>query len=271
MFVAREKKQGESNELTKIPLLGIKQTTVEQILRAMYSTSLTLSTHTVDDMLSAASFLRIPSVVVACGGFLGDLLCVKNCLRTLQVANLYNLNELLERCYSMACANFTRVSSQKEFLKLRYCELQTMLPRSDLSVPTELDAFNAVVRWMNADKATRTTYAARLMRHIRFPFIPEGDLVDQVESCDYVINVPEVAELVREAVRFHLLIYRRSILQGPRTIPRTTFKINAMIGCGGLSLKREGSLTDKVFYCDVNNGEWKLFTNLPEPRHHHGG
>uniref|UniRef100_F6YTZ8 BTB domain-containing protein n=1 Tax=Ciona intestinalis TaxID=7719 RepID=F6YTZ8_CIOIN len=271
MFVAREKKQGEiiNSELTKIPLLGIKPKTVDQILEAMYSTSITLSQHTVDDMLSAASFLRIPAVVAACGDFLAEMLCVKNCLRTLQVANLYSLNELLERCYSMACKNFMTVCHQKEFLKLRYCELQSLLPRQDLAVNTELNAFDAVVRWMDGDKPTRMTYAGRLMRHIRFPFIPESELVDHVEASDYVTNVPKVGDLVREAVRFHLLAHRRSIFQTARTIPRTTFKMNAIIGSGGLSLKRDGSLTDKIFYCDVTEGEWKHLANLPEPRHHH--
>ncbi|XP_078488543.1 uncharacterized protein LOC100186900 isoform X2 [Ciona intestinalis] len=271
MFVAREKKQGEitNSELTKIPLLGIKPKTVDQILEAMYSTSITLSQHTVDDMLSAASFLRIPAVVAACGDFLAEMLCVKNCLRTLQVANLYSLNDLLERCYSMACKNFMAVCHQKEFLKLRYCELQSLLPRQDLAVNTELNAFDAVVRWMDGDKPTRMTYAGRLMRHIRFPFIPESELVDHVEASDYVTNVPKVGDLVREAVRFHLLAHRRSIFQTARTVPRTTFKMNAIIGSGGLSLKRDGSLTDKIFYCDVTDGEWKHLANLPEPRHHH--
>lgn len=66
---------------------------------------------------------------------------------------MYNLEKLKESAYNVACANFPAISKQKDFTKLRYFELLSLLPRQDLAVNgSEILVFKAVVRWVEAER-----------------------------------------------------------------------------------------------------------------------
>lgn len=64
------------------------------------------------------------------------------------------------------------------------------------------------------------------MRYVRFPLISQHDLVDKVDGCPSLEGISEINELTREAIRYHLLPYRKSILQNSRTIPRSTYQVS---------------------------------------------
>lgn len=69
-----------------------------------------------------------------------------------QVANLYRLKDLLEKCYTMTCANFMNMCQDKAFLQLRYGEIQSLVMRSDLVADSETCIFKAIIRWIESDK-----------------------------------------------------------------------------------------------------------------------
>nr|XP_039274709.1 kelch-like protein 26 [Styela clava] len=268
LFVSREK-ASTVMDTSRIPLLGIKSEIVKKIIDAVYTAKIILNSATVGDVLSAAAYLRMPSIVDACQSYLSQHLSVDNCIKTIQVAHMYNLEALKERSYQIACLNFKTVCNHADFMKLRYYELLEMLPRQDLALDSEIQIFNAIIRWTDYERSTRLPYFARLMRHVRFPLMTESQLVDQVEGSSYVNENAEVGELVREAVRYHLLPYRRSILQTPRTKPRTTFSVEGIVASGGLPNREEGPSTTRVYYLVPDENIWRPLTIMPEARHHH--
>ena len=69
-----------------------------------------------------------------------------------QTANLYNLPSLYEETCAIACSNYVDISKQKTFLKLRYCELLSLLPRDDLVASNELFVFNSVLSWLATER-----------------------------------------------------------------------------------------------------------------------
>ena len=69
-----------------------------------------------------------------------------------QMAHLYKLEILKEKAFEIVCPNFQVVSKQKEFYKLRYFEILSLIPRQDIVVESEIDVFNAIVRWTDYDR-----------------------------------------------------------------------------------------------------------------------
>lgn len=67
------------------------------------------------------------------------------------------------------------------------------------------------------------------MKYVRFGVIAKIELVDNVESCDLVSECSALNEYVKEAMRYHLLPFRRSALQSPRTIPRSVFTVSQFV------------------------------------------
>ena len=65
---------------------------------------------------------------------------------------MYNLPDLFEDVAKVICSNFQRICKQKSFLKLRYGELLSILPRDDLFVSKEIVVFDATVAWLAAEK-----------------------------------------------------------------------------------------------------------------------
>ena len=56
-------------------------------------------------------------------------------------------------------------------------------------------------------------FSGELLQHVRFPLISPAALVDHVESVDYLEGVPECEALVKEALHYHCLPARQSLLQ----------------------------------------------------------
>lgn len=268
LFVSHEN-EAYSSDLSRIPLLGVGRGTINRLLEAIYNGKIRINPSTVGDVLSAASYLRMKGVLDAIEKYLCSLLSAENSLKTIQMAHVHSLWNLAEEAYKISCANFSTISKQKGFLKLRYSELISMLRRQDLVVDSEIEVFNAVTKWIEADRTSRRPYAGRIMRHIRFSLMNESQLIDNVEGSAIVSEVPEVREYVREAVRFHLLPYRRSICQNERCVPRTAIQVDAIVACGGLPGKEVGATTDSMFYYTAGSTKWIPFNKLPLPLHHH--
>lgn len=53
--------------------------------------------------------------------------------------------------------------------------------------------------------------------------------MDNVEVCSLVSECSEMSEYIKEAIRYHLLPFRRSVLQSGRTIPRSAYKVSLIV------------------------------------------
>ena len=74
-----------------------------------------------------------------------------------------------------------------------------------ISMATPLNAFN----FPNC----RLGYGGELLKEVRLPLMPASDIVDHVENTSYLMEVTECRQLVKEALHYHCLPSRQSVLQ----------------------------------------------------------
>jgi hypothetical protein len=70
-----------------------------------------------------------------------------------------------------------------------------------------------VLAWIDFDRPNRIHEAPLLMQQVHLPLLSTTDIVDHVETVDYLIKIPECQKLVQEALHYHCLPARQSILQ----------------------------------------------------------
>lgn len=82
-----------------------------------------------------------------------------------------------------------------------------------MAADDELDVFRSMLIWIDHERVERLEHAANLMTAIRLPLLPASVIVDSVESVEYLMNIPECQTLVKEALHYHCMPARQSVLQ----------------------------------------------------------
>ena len=93
---------------------------------------------------------------------------------------------LLDACEAFICANAKTLVMDEEFLHLPAHLLESLAQRDDLAI-TELNWFEAVLRWVEADRSGRAEAAlARITPHIRIPLLTVRDIMKLVKPSGIV-------------------------------------------------------------------------------------
>ncbi|XP_035699662.1 kelch-like protein 9 [Branchiostoma floridae] len=249
----------------EISLSGVQAKVADNVIQSMYTSKLNLSSTNVFDVLELADGLKYTVAVQACTKYLKENLNKENCLRTMSLAISYHLDDLKEDSGKFAAARFEEVKHTAGFMALEWFTLRDFIARDDLRATRELQVFQAVVAWLQKDKTKRQKWAVRLMENVRFPLMTPNEVVDSVESVGFLMSVPEFQDLVKEATHYHLTPLRQSILQSPRTNPRSSVRLPAVLGIGGT-----GNNGGSIMCFTPASGKWRTFTKMDTvPRHHH--
>ena len=90
----------------------------------------------------------------------------------------------------------------KHFMYLPLERLVMILTDENLTVPCELDAFCAVVAWIDFDRTERLCFAAKLLHcGVRLHCISPEVLITKVESIDWLFEIPECEYVLNDAIR----------------------------------------------------------------------
>ncbi|XP_071965605.1 kelch-like protein 9 [Antedon mediterranea] len=255
------------DELFEYSLHGIEYETLSVLLEFIYTTKLHVSFNNVEELLKAADYLKINLAIEICCHYLNDNLCRETCLKTLSlISNFENMPDIEEAACKVIATNFLFVTKSEDFNFLPYKSLLLLISRDDLIVDSELQVFEAVMSWINVDD-TRLKYALNLLENVRLPMIKPPDLVDHVEP--KILRFPLCEELLKEALHYHCLPLRQSILQSPRTAPRSMLKIPTVVAVGGHPRLANEPVCQTIHYFNSITQNWSALTEMIQPRHHH--
>ncbi|XP_078573493.1 kelch-like protein 15 [Branchiostoma floridae x Branchiostoma japonicum] len=197
------------------------------LLNFLYSGELTVSTESVYDVLLVANHLQIQSVMKLCYQFISQNmrdapLDLTNYAKAEKLADAYGLITLQEKVNSALSENFLELSTSDEFLQYTTAEqLVKLLKTNDLVSPSELQVYEAVVRWLMHDEQTRIPHTAEVLSHVRFALLDQNTLSGLLQTDIGAIEC--CRQLILEAMAYHS--YPSEMKQGidwPRSKPRTS-------------------------------------------------
>lgn len=199
--------------VSEIHLPGISSCVLESILECLYTGKIHFAESTIEDILSVASRLGFCLVMDICEDFLINHISKENALRYLDLSFRYGLDHLSDRALGFVADNFKLIAKHHDFLHLPVEQLISLLKRDDLNTRSEFEVFHKVLEWTAHKKNDRFGHIIDLMNTVRLPLLNPVTVMDQVETVDYLMEIPDIQSLVKEALHYHCIPARQTMLQ----------------------------------------------------------
>ncbi|XP_049684017.1 kelch-like protein 4 [Accipiter gentilis] len=241
----REAKQEE------IKMEGVDPDALKALVHYAYTGILELKEDTIESLLAAACLLQLSQVIEVCCNFLMKQLHPSNCLGIRSFGDAQGCTELLKVAHTYTMEHFTEVIKNQEFLLLPANEIAKLLSSDDINVPDEEAIFQALMMWVRHDLQNRQRDLGMLLSYIRLPLLPPQLLAD-LENSPMFADDLECQKLLMEAMKYHLLPERRSMMQSPRTKPRKS-TVGALYAVGGMDATKGTTTIEKY---DLRTNSW---------------
>ena len=168
----------ESNqEVIELKDESISSDALRIVMDSIYSGDLHVNEKNVLEILAAADYLQVTSVVQQCCDFLKReyiqlRLDLYNYCLLCTVADRHGLRDLQEAAEHKIASMFTDVCESEEFLaNISADQLVNLLSRDDLSAPSETFVFKSVMQWIKHKKEERMAVAAKVIGAVRLGLV----------------------------------------------------------------------------------------------------
>nr|CAB3260019.1 kelch-like protein 5 [Phallusia mammillata] len=239
----------EANQ-DEITLTDIDEEAFADLLKYMYTGKLEICEDNVERMVATANMLRLEDVVDAGCSFLMKQLHPSNCLGIRAFADTQSCHKLLNAAHEYTMDHFTEVTHNKEFLLLPINQVCDLLSSDDVNIPTEINMFEALLRWVKNCEGERRIYMPQLLSHIRLTYMDKEYVADVVQNNPLICDNLACEHQVIQALIHHMLPERRPCVQQPRK--STTGHLYAI---GGMDTSKVG------FTCATSIERYNARTN----------
>ncbi|NXU78896.1 KLHL1 protein, partial [Oreotrochilus melanogaster] len=222
----------------EIKMEGIDPNALWDLVQFAYTGCLELKEDTIENLLAAACLLQLPQVVEVCCHFLMKLLHPSNCLGIRAFADAQGCTELMKVAHNYTMVQFVLHSA-------RVICLSTEKHYSDFIISTVEACVHLVVRAKeNIEKQIALNYSPIPMPPLSIlPFL-QGKIKGEDDL--------ECQKLILEAMKYHLLPERRTLMQSPRTKPRKS-TVGTLYAVGGMDNNKGATTIEKY---DLRTNIW---------------
>ena len=141
-------------------LFSMKEASSEglrRILSAMYSSEVSISDESLEDVLSLANQFQMKGCLEAGEKFLCNSIAQNNCLRYLSLAEKYELSKVVNKCEEFIEDNFETISKTSEFNNICLDKLCQLMSDKKLRLPSgEIEVYRAAMRWLEYNCESQT-------------------------------------------------------------------------------------------------------------------
>ncbi|TRY83251.1 hypothetical protein DNTS_032517 [Danionella cerebrum] len=248
--------------LKRLELPTLSPLGLANVITFAYLGRVHMSLYTIGCTVSAASTLQIPQLLQMCMDFLMAELNTHTCVYIWNIGAAYGLMPVREAARKYILENFSQFSETSQFNQLTLEQITSFLQDDNLTLPSEVAAFQIAMKWLDFD-AKRQEHSAELLSHVRFETIPASELVSQIQPVPRMMLDPHCHRLLVDAMNYHLLPTQQNTLQSPRTKVRGSQ--NVLLTIGGRPSLTERALSREVLWRDHRDGtaSWRHLTQLP--------
>ncbi|XP_022374781.1 kelch-like protein 8 isoform X2 [Enhydra lutris kenyoni] len=211
---------------------------IEDLVKFVYSSRLTLTVDNVQPLLYAACILQVELVARACCEYMKLHFHPSNCLAVRAFAESHNRIDLMDMADQYACEHFTEVVECEDFVSVSPQHLHKLLSSSDLNIENEKQVYSAAIKWLLANPQHHSKWLDETLAQVRLPLLPVDFLMGVVAKEQIVKQNLKCRDLLDEARNYHLHLSSRAVPDfeySIRTTPRkrTAGKVYAVGGHDG--------------------------------------
>ncbi|XP_073434349.1 kelch-like protein 10 [Dendrobates tinctorius] len=245
---------------------GFSPEIIKLVLEYAYTWMVPINANNVENLFIAADYFNILGLLQLCSDFMINQLCPKNSIGIYKFTDHYYCPKLHQKAYAYILHNFENImKTSDEFLELSPTELKGLLEKDELNVKREEAAFEAIIKWINHNPASRQEYISVLLPEVRFAFMPTEYYGNNVKSNIYIRGNEMCQPILTNAFK----AMQNLNANGPSnlmSIPRLPYAI--LLAIGGWSV--DGPTNAMESY-DARADKWISLTCEEEsPRARHG-
>ncbi|XP_023123262.1 kelch-like protein 11 [Amphiprion ocellaris] len=177
--------------------------TVERVVQFMYTGQVRVTTANVHEVLELADRFLLGQLKTFCGEFLMKKLNLSNCVAVHSLAHMYTLDQLAQGAATTIRRNFHKVICNEEFYTLPFHLVRDWLSDSEITVDSEQELFDAIVKWVRQNTEEREKHFEELFRLLRLPQIAPTYLTRVVRKEPLVANNAACLQLLCDALEVH--------------------------------------------------------------------
>ncbi|XP_058833053.1 kelch-like protein 32 [Topomyia yanbarensis] len=247
------------SRLSEIDLCNISPLGIELLLEYIYTAKLALNLANIQEVLSAASYIQLESVVEACLNYLDQQLDLDNYIDVLIISEMYSLKRLNHKVYRFICHHLNVISKSAEFFRLSERQIELILAGDYPVTCTEIEVLGILLRWIQANcdvppdaASCQVNYRQLIRSNIRFMDISLQELYNLLCSEEFNfrwIDRYELYDLIMKIGEQQCIKYKISPLnkiQNYRGLELAIIKI------GGFDLS---GITNEITYCFPGGGD----------------
>lgn len=249
------------SEQTEIVIDGISEG-IDHILNFIYTAKLELTLSNVQDILSAASYFQVHSVIDACLNFLEGELDIENCIDMLIIAENYSLLQLRDKVLKFICQKISEISRDGEFQRLQKHQVMQLLT-SDFPVDcSEAEILKIILDWiMKCDY--KSVDVEKLLTHVNFKDIP----VSEIERVTKLLEIKRTDEMFTTLWNFVVVVPTITQLMNEQKLLNQRGMELAILKIGGFELT---GITNEITYSFPSTTNppsidepWRYLTEIP--------
>ncbi|KAL9704860.1 hypothetical protein quinque_008378 [Culex quinquefasciatus] len=247
------------SRLSEINLRNISPLGIELLLDYIYTAKLSLNLANIQEVLSAASYIQLESVVEACLNYLDQQLDLDNYIDVLIISEMYSLKRLNHKVYRFICHHLNVISKSQEFFRLSERQIELILAGDYPVTCTEIEVLGILLRWIQAncdeppvtDSGGQANYRQLIRNNIRFMDISLQELynllcseefqfrwIDRYELYDFIMKIGD-----QQCIKYKISPLNK--IQNYRGLELAIIKI------GGFDLS---GITNEITYCFPGDG-----------------
>ncbi|XP_060115594.1 kelch-like protein 3 [Heteronotia binoei] len=162
----------------EIRLTNVAASTIESILKYIYTEEITLTSDQAPGIFAGASQLQIfPLQDVSCRFLIANL-SLQNCFTMYSLARYHKNQPLLRATVRLLTLNFEEVFELQAFLQLDLYTIRALISSNDLAVSSELKVYQAVRSWVNFQPSKRSPHLEMLMCYVRLPLLTSTEQIE---------------------------------------------------------------------------------------------
>ena len=180
------------------------------MLDSIYSGVLHLNNENVFEVLLAADYLQVTSVVQQCcdyiqAEFVEFRFDVQSYCLICTIADRHGLADLLETAQCKMASMYKEVCESEEFLSnVNADQLSNLLSRDNLIAPSENFVFKSVMQWIEYKKEERMAVAGKVIGAVRLGLVDIKDVIRELDT-EEMKQVPEIHMVLNESLLYSQL------------------------------------------------------------------
>uniref|UniRef100_A0A672GR70 Kelch-like protein 9 n=1 Tax=Salarias fasciatus TaxID=181472 RepID=A0A672GR70_SALFA len=259
-------------EMREIKLHGVTKAGLKSVIDFIYTSRVSLDMGNLQDTLEAANFLQVMPVLNFCNQLLSSELTIDNCVEIERIAADLLLEDVQQNIGEFVCRNLSDLVQSGRFLQLSQSSLAFALSSNSLQGFSELELYHIAREWLDFDPSTRSASVYALMRHVRFPLMSPGELIqisqeDEERGDSMMRSDTSCVNLLLEASNYQMMPFLQPGLQTERT--RIRSDATHILALGGV-MRQQLVVSRELRLYEQETGLWRALKPMDVPRYQHG-